>query len=135
MVLERYDAAVIAFKRAHALAGDSPSLLTDWAEAEAAAADNRFAASALGRLERALELDPDHEKALWLGGFAAAQNGRTEMAIARWERLRDQQAPGSREASIVSELLAQVQGTANAAAVPRVEPDEAAGSSEPAQVG
>ena len=110
VILERYDAALAGFRRAHALLGDEPALLADWAEAEAAVDGNRFTATALGRLERALELDPDHEKALWLGGFAAAQDGRTDIAIARWERLLAIQPPDSREASIVSELLARVRG-------------------------
>ena len=110
VVQERFREAVTAFERAHALLGDSPALLTDWAEAEAGVAGNRFPASALDRLDRALELDPDHEKALWLGGFAAARNGRTDTAIARWERLLARQPPGSREESIVTELLAQVRG-------------------------
>ena len=127
VALERFDAAIVGFERAHALLGDDPYLLVDWAETEATLAGNRFPASALGRLERALELDPDHEKTLWLGGFAALQNGRTDTAIARWERLRAQQPPGSREESIVSELLAQVRG------VQDVTPAAGAGSAESAR--
>ena len=122
VVLERFEAAVAAFERAHGLLGDDPSLLADWAEAEAAVAGNRFPQSALDRLDRALELDPAHEKALWLGGFAAAQNRRTDIAVARWERLLARQPPGSREASIVAEMLARVRGAEGAA--------PAAGSSE-----
>ena len=110
VILERHDAALAGFRRAHALLGDEPALLADWAEAEAAADGNRFTAAALGRLERALEIDPDHEKALWLGGFAAAQDGRTDIAVARWERLLAIQPPDSREATIVSELLARIRG-------------------------
>ena len=114
VVLERFDAAVAAFERAHGLLGDDASLLADWAEAEAAVAGNRFPESALDHLDRALELDPDHEKALWLGGFAAAQNRRTDIAVARWERLLARQPPGSREASIVTEMLAQIRGAGDA---------------------
>ena len=110
VILERHDAALAGFRRAHALLGDEPALLADWAEAEAAADGNRFTAAALGRLERALEFDPDHEKALWLGGFAAAQDGRVDIAVARWERLLANQPPDSREAAIVSELLARIRG-------------------------
>ena len=110
VILERHDAALAGFRRAHALLGDEPALLADWAEAEAAADGNRFTAAALGRLERALEIDPDHEKALWLGGFAAAQDGRADIAVARWERLLAIQPPDSREAAIVSELLARIRG-------------------------
>ena len=115
VALERYEAAIVAFEHAHSLLGDAPSVLTDWAEAEAAVAGNRFTTSARGRLERALELDPDYEKALWLDGFAAIQAGLPEAAIARWERLLAIQAPDSREATIVTELLAQVRGTAETA--------------------
>ena len=121
VVLERFDAALAAFGRAHALLGDEPSLLADWAEAEAGSAGNRFPRSALARLDRALELDPDHEKALWLGGFAAIQNGRMDIATARWERLRARQPPGSREESIVAELLAQIRDTGDTAPAARTE--------------
>ena len=126
VVLERFDAAVVGFERAHALLGDDPDLLADWAEAEAAVAGNRFPARARERLDRALELDPDHEKALWLGGFAAAQSGRADTAVARWERLLARQEPGSREETIVSEMLARVRGAANAA------PATGSGQAEPA---
>ena len=129
VVQERFDGAITAYERAHALLGDSPSLLADWAEADAALAGNRFPARALGRLDRALEIDPGHEKALWLGGFAAIQHGRPDVARARWERLLARQAPESREASIVSELLARVDGAAPADAPSAARP-EATGSAE-----
>ena len=132
VVLERFDAAVISFGRAHALLGDEPSLLADWAEAEAGIAGNRFPASALDRLERALDLDPDHEKALWLGGFAAAQNGRADIAIERWERLHASQTPGSREESILAELLVQVRGADGTTPAGRTEASESTASREPA---
>ena len=130
VVLERFDDALGAFERAHALLGEEPGLLTDWAEAEAAAAGNRFPASARRRLDRALELDPDHEKALWLGGFAEARIGSAQTAIARWERLLARQVPGSREASVVSEMIARVRGVedAGAAASGPVEPAAPAAS-------
>ena len=129
VVQERFDEAIAAYGRVHALLGDSPSLLADWAEAEAALAGNRFPARALGRLDRALEIDPGHEKALWLGGFAAIQHGRRDVARARWEQLLARQAPESREASIVSELLARMDGVAPADTPSAVRPD-AAGSTE-----
>ena len=127
VALERFDDALVGFERAHALLGDEPALLADWAEAEAGGAGNRFPASALDRLDRALELDPDHEKALWLGGFAAAQNGRPDTAVARWERLLARQPPGSREESIVTELLARVRGAGD--------PTPAARSAAPGSTG
>ena len=75
---------------------------------------------------------PGHEKALWLGGFAAAQNGRMDIAIARWERLLARQPPGSREESIVTELLAQLRGTGGTPPAARSEAAEASASTESA---
>ena len=128
VALERFDDALAGFERAHALLGDEPGLLTDWAEAEAGGAGNRFPASALDRLDRALEIDPDHEKALWLGGFAAAQSGRPDTAVARWERLLGRQPPGSREESIVTELLARVRGAGDTTPAARSAAPGSAGS-------
>ena len=131
VVLERFDAALAAFERAHGLLGDDPSLLADWAEAEAAVVGNRFPRSALDRLDRALEIDPDHEKALWLGGFAAAQDRRTNIAVARWERLLARQSPGSREASIVTEMLARVRGAGGGTPATASEPAEPTATTGP----
>lgn len=130
VVLERFDEAIAGFERAQALLGDSPDLLVDWAEAEAGLDGNRFAPSALDRIDRALVMDPNHEKALWLGGFAAAQSGRMDTAVARWEQLHAQQQPGSREASIVAEMLARVRGEPATPPAARAGP---AGSAEKAQ--
>ena len=115
VVQERFGEAIAAFEKAHALLGDSPSLLADWAEVEAAHDGNRFPVQALGRLDRALELDPGHQKALWLGGFAAVQHGRADVARVRWERLLARQPPESQEASLISDLLARVDDTAEGA--------------------
>ena len=127
VVLERFDEAIAGFERARGLLGDTPDLLADWAEAEAGLAGNRFTANALGRLDRALEMDPNHEKALWLGGFAAAQSGRMDTAIERWERLRDRQEPGSREESVIAEMLARIRGETVAP------PTAGSGSADPAE--
>ena len=132
VVLERLAEALVSFERAHALLGDDPSLLADWAEAEAGVAGNRFPPSSRSRLDRALALDPDHEKALWLGGFAAAQNGDPGTAVARWERLLARQPPGSREASILAEVLAQVRGAEPGTSAARAEVPRSAESGPPA---
>ena len=135
VMLERFDAAFVAFEHAHALLGDEPSLLVDWAEAEAGSAGNRFPATALSRLGRALELDPDHEKALWLGGFAAVQNGHADTAVERWERLLALQPPGSREASMVTEMLARLRGTGTAPSAARPAGSESAEPGSPEATG
>ena len=133
VALERFDEAIAAFERAHALLGGTPDLLVDWAEAEAGLAGNRFPPTALDRIDHALELNPNHEKALWLGGFAAAQSGRMDTAIARWEQLQAQQEPGSREESVIAEMLARVRGESVTPPAARPGSAESSGSAQPAQ--
>ncbi len=109
MMLEKYDRAVEAFAKANALLGDTPDVLVDYAEAEAMVNDNRFSPQARQRIQRALELAPRHEKALWLGAFAAAQNGEIDAAVAHWNTLLENESdPGRRQ--LIEGLIARVGG-------------------------
>ena len=121
VVLEEYDKAVLAFAHAHMLLGDTPDLLVDYAEAEALANRNIFTDAGLGRLEKALELDPDHEKGLWLAAFAAAQRGESEVALARWRRLLAREDDPDRRA-LIEGLIARVEN----AVPPQAQPAPAA---------
>lgn len=116
MVMERYAEAVDAFTAAHRLLGDGPELLSDLAEAEALMGGQDFLGSPGAHLEKALALDPEHPKALWLGAFAAMQRGETELAVRRWQNLLDRQPADSEPAQILRGLIAD-SGAAGAAPV------------------
>ena len=116
VALERNHLGLQAFAEAHRLAGDRADLLADYAEAEALVMGYRFVGNPSRRLERALELDPRHRKALWLAGFAALQNARPELAIERWETLLAQSEPGSEQARLVEALVARTREETGAAA-------------------
>lgn len=86
--LERFAEAKEALARAYALAPDHEDLTVEYAEALALAAPNRkIEGEALALIERVLAQNPDHPRALWLRGVAHRQGGRSERAIADWERL------------------------------------------------
>lgn len=87
MAEERYGDAALAFQRAHRLVGDRPDLLVNYAEALALAHGSQLAGPPSEILNRALELAPNHTKALWLAGFAAFQEGNNKRAIARWRQI------------------------------------------------
>ncbi|MDX1432977.1 MAG: c-type cytochrome biogenesis protein CcmI [Gammaproteobacteria bacterium] len=106
MALDRYADAYAAFSSAHRLLGDSPQLLADMAEASALANRQDFLGVPSGLLERALELDPHHPKALWLGAFAARQRGEASLAASRWQALLDRQPPDSEAAELLRGLIA-----------------------------
>ncbi len=109
VMLDRYDRAVEAFAKANAVLGDTPDVLVDYAEAEAMVNNNRFSAESRRRIEKALELAPRHEKALWLGAFAAAQHGEIEAAVANWKTLLENESDPQRR-QLIEGLIARVQG-------------------------
>ena len=106
MAMERYAEAVDAFTAAHRLLGDGPQLLSDLAEAQALMGGQDFLGSPGAHLERALELDPEYPKALWLGAFAAMQRGEAALAVQRWQSLLDRQPADSEAAQILRGLIA-----------------------------
>jgi cytochrome c-type biogenesis protein CcmH len=121
MVLERYAEAARAYAAAHRLLGDSAELLSNLAEAEALRDRQNFLGVSGERLERALVLDPEHPKALWLGAFAAMQRGETELAVSRWQALLERQPADSEAARVLSGLIAGTGGAEPAPAAPAEE--------------
>ena len=85
---ERVGEARDAFARAAELAPDDADVLAEAAEVRAlAATDRRFDDRAIALLERALELQPTHQRARWFLGIAQRQRGQDAQAVATWEPL------------------------------------------------
>ena len=107
-VLNRFDDAVIAYRKVYELTGDDPGVLADFSEALVLANDNRFTEEALEMLSRALKADPDEPKALWLSGFAALDKGNNMEALQHWERLLPLLPPGGEDTVTLQQHINQV---------------------------
>jgi cytochrome c-type biogenesis protein CcmH len=106
---EDYVRAESALVRAVQLAPDDPLLLVELAEASMFNSRSATVSDEVkGLLERALTIDPDQQKGLWLLGIAAAQEGNDALAIQLWERLSAQLAPGSPTLDSVQQQIAQL---------------------------
>jgi cytochrome c-type biogenesis protein CcmH len=93
--LDRWEAARDAWQRSLAMATPEaptqPSDLAAAAEARMrASGDRRFDARAVEHLQRALALDPKHQRARFFMGLALRQQGKPKEAAAMWEPLLDQ---------------------------------------------
>ena len=100
--------AMEALESARRIAPDDPAILAELAEVRmmmtpAGQAD----AEAVSLLEKALEKDPDQQKALWLMGNSAAQAGDDEKAIAYWESLLALLEPDRTIAITVSKQISE----------------------------
>ena len=94
-VLQRYDDAALAYRKAIELAPDQPQLLADYADALGSARQGDLGGPAQEAIDAALAIDPRHPKALALAGMAAYQRGDAAEARARWEAVRGLLPPDS----------------------------------------
>lgn len=125
-VLERYQESVAAYGRAHELIGDQPQLLVDYAEAAAlATGQNQLAGRPTELLDKALALEPDNHKGLWLSGFAALQAGQQTKAISLWERLVGLMESQPEQAQMVREMIARTSAEPGSQADRESAPDAA----------
>lgn len=83
-----WPAAAEAFGKAQALLPEEPDLMVELADARMRAApDGRFPADAVALLQRAVQLRPDHQRALFYLGAQQMQSGRAAEAADTWGRL------------------------------------------------
>lgn len=106
LVLERAGDAARAFAEAVRAGGEQPALLVQQARALALANGGRFGADASELLRRVLELEPDHPRALWFTGLAAAQRGEPEAAREAWNHLLALAPPGSSVTGMIEDAIA-----------------------------
>lgn len=85
---EDWSAAAEAFGKAQALLPEEPDLMVELADARMRAApDGRFPADAVALLQRAVQLRPDHQRALFYLGAQQLQAGQPADAAETWGRL------------------------------------------------
>lgn len=85
---ERWGEAVQAFSRAQALLPDEADLMVELADAQLrAAGDGRYPPEAVALLERAVQIQPAHQRGLFYLGAHQLQSGNPAEAAAVWERL------------------------------------------------
>lgn len=102
--------AVEAYARARELMGDHAQLLAGYAQALTMANNRRITERAQRLAERALELDPDNQMALWLAGSGAMSDGDGERAARHWRRLARQLPAGGEMTRMLKGYIAEAEG-------------------------
>jgi cytochrome c-type biogenesis protein CcmH len=105
MSMARYSDAASAFEHVTALNSNAAGAWADYAEAAAMANGQRLAGKPTEAINRALQIDPKHQKALDLAGSAAFQAGDYQKAIDYWQKLLVLLPPGSEELKSISEQI------------------------------
>lgn len=89
LVLGRSEASIAAYRRALALRPEDADLMADLADVLASGQQGSLEGEPAALLQRALQLAPDHLKALALSGTRALRQGDKAGAIRHWQRLQD----------------------------------------------
>jgi cytochrome c-type biogenesis protein CcmH len=102
--MERFEPAREALSNAFRLAPDDPEVLVEYAEAMAlASSTRRIGGESLMLIQRALGIDPQNQRGLWLLGVSSMQAGVPADAVTVWERLLPL-LEGDARASLLSQL-------------------------------
>jgi len=120
MRMDRFDDAVKARRNSLRLNGPSAEREADLGESLVAVANGVVTADAKAAFERALTHDARNNKARFLLGVAAQQDGQPEKAAAIWRAMLEDIRPGSPWIPMVREALAQFDppGAAPSASAP-----------------
>ncbi len=109
--------AAQAYEQAVKLAPDEPGLLVEAAQTRAQANPQfLFDDTAAQWLQKARQLAPDNERAIWLTGIVQRQQGRNEEAAQTWESLLSRLEPAA--AAALQEQIDLARGKTPASAAP-----------------
>ncbi|MFA7096151.1 MAG: c-type cytochrome biogenesis protein CcmI [Gammaproteobacteria bacterium] len=108
-VLGNHPQAAAAYEKALEFgAGEDPDVLAGYADVLAALQERRLQGRPMELLQRALQIDPNHVKSLWLVGTAAYQANDLSAAREYWTRLAALLPPGSEDAQIIQANLTEL---------------------------
>ncbi|HUH30963.1 MAG TPA: hypothetical protein VLZ55_06315 [Rhodanobacter sp.] len=108
-----------AFDHALKLAPNNADAMVGWAEADSILrADHMIEGRALDLLKRAVQLQPNSQRGLWMLGISDFQHARYRDAQATWRLLLPQLEPGSTVAKAVTEQIAVAGARAGDAPAP-----------------
>lgn len=115
MSTQRPADALPAFKRANELLPNDADLMAEYAQAMVMGGNQSFAGEPKALIDRALTVQPDNQRALWLRGVAEYQAEAYADAVATWTRLQTLLPPG---ASVAASVQAQIDDARAKAGMP-----------------
>ncbi|HEC12467.1 MAG TPA: c-type cytochrome biogenesis protein CcmI [Acidiferrobacteraceae bacterium] len=109
LATRRFVDATSALEKAHALLGDQPELLLNYANALAMSNNGQLAGKPFELIKKILVQRPKNPAALWLSGMAHYQLGENKKAIKSWHRLLPLLVDDPKTTAEVQGLIAHAQ--------------------------
>ena len=111
--------ALSAYRHLSTLQPDNPTILADYADMLALSKGRDLSGEPAQLVNKALQIDPRHPKALALAATARFNAGDFAASIALWERLFAVVPPGSEDAQEIRRIVDDVRARAAAAGKPQ----------------
>ena len=112
-VMNRYAEAVPAYRNVLRLGGGNDAgTLADFADALVATNNGQFTEESGNLLLKALELDPNHVKALWLAGHWQVEAGDNARALSYWEQAASLMPPTTEDYRIINQQIRDIRARA-----------------------
>ena len=108
-ITKRYHEAESAYENVLRLGGENANVLVDYADAMVMVNGGQFNDASGALLTRALELDPDNVKGLWLAGHWKNQSGAQADALDYWQQAALKLPAGSEDATVIAQQINEVQ--------------------------
>ncbi len=124
MITEQPIKAAEAYGNAYRIVGDDPALLADYAEARIVADKFQVNEESDALVQRALSLNPNEPKVLWVAGFAELARGNGNRTLELWNSLLAQLEPQSEEWLSLKDKIERIEA-AMSRAQPNVENSQA----------
>src|ERR1041384_182016 len=105
LMQERFSDAAAAYGKLTTLSANDADVWADYAEALALANGQNLAGKPTAAINKALQINPKHQKALDLSGSAFYQAGDYNKAIEQWQKLLKLLPPGSEELKAITEQI------------------------------
>ena len=107
MEMQQPEQARDAYDKVLKLKPDNTTAMVGWAQADSTARpDHHISDRGRALLERAVQLEPDNQRGLWLLGISDFQQGRFAEAASTWRTLQPMLQPGSNVAQAVAQQIA-----------------------------
>jgi cytochrome c-type biogenesis protein CcmH len=130
-VMNRYGEAVPAYRNVLRLGGGNDAgTLADFADALVATNNGQFNEESGNLLLKALELDPNHIKALWLAGHWQVEAGDNARALRYWEQAVSLMPPTTEDYRIIQQQIGDIRARAG---LPASEPPVTVADTKPAE--
>lgn len=111
--INQFDKALLAYEKAYTLDPANADILTGLAESLAIVQNNQLQGRPLKLIEKALAINKNHPRALWLAGHAEMQAGNNKKAIGYWQALLASLPPNHESVQKIRQFISQLGGKAD----------------------